>query len=66
MDKVDRVEVLEAHNPLFSGMPTTGTLVGDTLYYIANSQLNAVGPDGRFLAADKLQEPAVLKVRLGP
>jgi sugar lactone lactonase YvrE len=64
-DKVDRVEVLEAHNPLFAGMPTTGTLVGDTLFYIANSQVNAVGPDGKFLTADKLQEPVVLKVRPG-
>lgn len=65
-DKVDRVEVLEAHNPLFSGIPTTGALAGDTLVYIANSQLNAVGSDGKFLPADRLQETAVLKVRLGP
>lgn len=66
LDKVDRVEILEAHNPLFVGMPTTGALAGDTLYFIANSQLNAVGPDGKFLPADKLQETAVLRVRLGP
>ena len=66
LDKVDRVEVLEAHNPLFAGMPTTGTLVGDTLYYVANSQLNAVGPDGKFLPADKLRETTVLRVRLEP
>ena len=66
LDKVDRVDILEAHNPLFAGIPTTGTLAGDTLYLIANSQLNAVGPDGKFLPAEKLQEPVVLKVRLGP
>lgn len=66
LDKVDRVESLEAHNPLFAGMPTTGALAGDTLYLIANSQLNAVGPDGKFLPADKLKETAVLRVRLGP
>lgn len=65
LDKVDRVDVLEAHNALFAGVPTTGTLAGDTLYYIANSQLNAVGPDGKFLPADKLQETVVLKVRPG-
>ena len=34
--------------PLFAGMPTTGTLVGDTLYYIANSQLNAAGRTASF------------------
>lgn len=66
MDKVDRMEVLEAHNPLFAGIPTTGTLDGDAFVYIADSQVNAVGSDGRFLPADKLQDIQVLKVALAP
>jgi pimeloyl-ACP methyl ester carboxylesterase len=42
--RVRRAVVLERANPLFRN-PTTGALVGDTLYYIANSQYSRLADD---------------------
>jgi sugar lactone lactonase YvrE len=57
-----RLEVIEANNPVFLE-PTLGVLVKDTFYFIANSQWPLVDDNGK-LAEDKLQEPAVLKIKL--
>ncbi|MBA2339652.1 MAG: hypothetical protein H0V88_04610 [Pyrinomonadaceae bacterium] len=47
--------------------PTTGVIVGDFFYYIANSQLQffkgIFKPDGTF-EKSKLSEPIVLRLRL--
>jgi hypothetical protein len=38
MDTITRAEVLESYNPIFD-IPTTGTLVGESLYFMANTQI---------------------------
>jgi sugar lactone lactonase YvrE len=43
LDAVTRIDVLESDHPLFDG-PTTGAVVGDELYFVANSQLWAPHP----------------------
>ncbi|HET6347977.1 MAG TPA: SMP-30/gluconolactonase/LRE family protein [Candidatus Krumholzibacteria bacterium] len=55
-------EVLETNHPLMHE-PTTGVIVGDDFYYVANAQFDAVKPDGS-LATDKLEEPVILKLTL--
>jgi hypothetical protein len=37
-------------------------LVGNELYFIANSQLRSVGEDGKYLPAERLQPVSVLRV----
>ncbi|MCI0451197.1 MAG: hypothetical protein L0Z51_02260 [Candidatus Latescibacteria bacterium] len=61
--RVVSTEVLEADHPLFD-VPTTGVIVSDDFFYVANSQFNAVQKDGSLLPMDQLNEPAILKLRL--
>ncbi|HXI88901.1 MAG TPA: hypothetical protein VNO24_02695, partial [Blastocatellia bacterium] len=63
LGRVERLEVLEANNPVFLE-PTLGVLVKDTFYFIANSQWPLVDENGKLAAEDKLQDPVVLKMRL--
>jgi hypothetical protein len=44
--------------------PTLGTLVGRELYYVANSQWELFGEDGRVAHPDSLKQPVVLRLRL--
>jgi hypothetical protein len=60
---VERLEILEANNPLFDE-PTLGVRVRDAFYYIANSQWGAVDEKGQLAPAEKLREPVILKVKL--
>ena len=43
-------------------VPTTGVMVGDTLFYIATAQLGAIRPGGRVAPADSMRENVVLRV----
>ncbi len=61
--RVVATEILEADHPLFD-VPTTGVIVGDEFFYIANAQFGAVQKDGSLLPMDQLNEPAVLKLAL--
>lgn len=63
LSRVERVEVLEANNPLFLE-PTLGVLVNDAFYFIANSQWPLIDENGKLAAEDKLQDPVVLKINL--
>ena len=45
LDRVTGLRVLERGNPAFE-IPTTGAVAGDDYYFIANSQLRALLPDG--------------------
>jgi hypothetical protein len=56
-------KVLEANNPVFDE-PTLAVLLGDTLFYIANSQWAAIDEQGKLAADDKLRDPIVLKMKL--
>ena len=62
-DGIERAEVLEANNPRFIE-PTLGTVVGDTYYYIANSQWNRFDENGQLPDTAELQAPVILKMVL--
>lgn len=61
--RVDRLQVIEANNPLFDE-PTLGVIVKDTFYFIANSQWGLVDDKGQLGPADKLADPIILRVKL--
>ena len=60
---VERLEVLEANNPVFLE-PTLGVLVKDTFYFIANSEWPLIDENGKLASEDKLRDPVVLKIKL--
>jgi YVTN family beta-propeller protein len=66
LDRVERVEVVEGDHPTFL-QPTTGVVVGDELYYVANSQLQhfrgLLAADGSY-PLERLREVVVLRARL--
>jgi sugar lactone lactonase YvrE len=57
-----RVEVLEAKNPLFE-LPTTGVVIGDELWFIANPGLRSFD-DKKIWPKEKLQDPVMLRLPL--
>jgi len=57
------VKVLEINNPIFDE-PTLGTVVGDTLFYVAVSQWGSYTEDHLPLPLDKLKEIKILKTRV--
>lgn len=59
----ERLEVLEANNPVFLE-PTLGVLVKSTFYFIANSQWPLVDENAKLASEDKLRDPIVLKIDL--
>jgi hypothetical protein len=63
-ERVTSVETLERNHPAFDE-PTLATVVDGVLYYVANSQYARVRDDGT-LETDRLHEPAVLRLALGP
>jgi DNA-binding beta-propeller fold protein YncE len=63
MNTVVQATILESGNPLFN-VPTTGVIVGDELYFIANSQLRSFNADGTIFSEDKLQPTIILKLSL--
>jgi hypothetical protein len=63
LDTIVKAEVLETYNPLFD-VPTTGTLVGDSLYFMANTQLEKRRPDNSMPPASELQDIRILKLQL--
>ncbi|NUM80409.1 SMP-30/gluconolactonase/LRE family protein [bacterium] len=62
-DGVDRAEILEYGNPIYN-IPTTGVIVNNEFYFIANSQLRSFTEDGKIFDLDQLKEPVVMKVKL--
>lgn len=60
---IERAEVLEAYNPIFD-VPTTGTLVGDFLYFAANPQIDKRKEDGSMPPPDELQDIHIVKLKL--
>jgi sugar lactone lactonase YvrE len=62
--RITRVDVLERAHDLFDE-PTLGVVVGEDLYYVANSQYAAFDPDGR-PREDRLRDPVILRLRVAP
>lgn len=63
LNRVERLEVVEANNPLFDE-PTLGVIVKDNLYYVADSQWGAVDKTGKLASEEKLRETIILKMKL--
>jgi len=63
LDAIEAEEILESRNPLFA-IPTTGTLAGGSLVYIANSLIESVDDQGRLKPGAKLAEPVILTLPL--
>ena len=57
--KITREEIL-AYHPKLIHETTTGTIVGNRFYFIANSGIDAYQNDGS-LATDKLEEPVIME-----
>jgi hypothetical protein len=60
--RVTRSEIIERHHPRFA-QPTTGEVVGDTYYYIANAQLRRFR-DGRIFPWEELDPVLILRADL--
>jgi hypothetical protein len=63
MNTIERAEVREAYNPILD-VPTTGTLVGDFLYFAANPQFNNGREDGSMPPPGELQDIRIVKLKL--
>lgn len=63
MNTIERAEVLEAYNPIFD-VPTTGTLVGDFLYFAANPQFDKRKEDGSMPPPELLDDIHIVKLKL--
>lgn len=61
--RITEVSVLERANPHFDE-PTLGVMVGNDLYYVANSQYGAF-EQGK-VAVDRLKEPVILRLAVEP
>ncbi len=62
-NKVEKARVIESNHPLYA-LPTTGVIVGDNFFYIANTQLNSVGAGGNISPSTKLRDLILLNVNL--
>jgi hypothetical protein len=63
LDSIARAEVLEAYNPLFE-VPTTGTLVDDVLFFMANTQIDKMKPHDQMPPIAELNDIRILKLKL--
>jgi hypothetical protein len=55
------LRVLDVGHPDYAA-PTTGVVVGDTLFYVATAQLGAIRPGGRVAPADSMRENVFLRL----
>ncbi len=62
-NRVESMEILDAHHPHFRN-PTTGTIAGDHLYYIANSQIRSFDRKGNIFPMDRLKDVIIMKLPL--
>ena len=57
------VQILERAHPTFDE-PTTGVVVGDTLFYLANSQTKRLDDFGRLEPSSRIGGTILLRLRL--
>lgn len=62
-DRILKAEVLDRAHPRHQE-PTLGVVVDGALFYVANSQWERFGPDGRIPHPDQLERPVVLRLPL--
>lgn len=61
-DKIESARVLVADHPLFD-IPTTGVIVDDWFYFIANSQMSNLEKD-KIIDSSRLKEVLIMKIKL--
>jgi len=61
--RIVRSEILETYNPLFE-TPTTGAIAGDSLFFIANTQLHNASPGKQSPAAGELHDVLIQQLAL--
>jgi sugar lactone lactonase YvrE len=62
-ESITRGAVLDCNHPVYQ-WPTTGVVVGDSLFYIANSQFGSFDNEGRIFPRSKLHKVVVMKLKL--
>lgn len=60
---VSEIKILEKNHPMMN-RPTTGVLVEDDFYYVANAQFDSFNEDGSLFPLEKLFELVILKINL--
>jgi sugar lactone lactonase YvrE len=60
---ISHARVLDCNHPRYQ-WPTTGVVVGDSLFYIANSQFGSFNSEKRTFPRESLHQVAVMKVKL--
>jgi SMP-30/Gluconolactonase/LRE-like region len=62
-DAITNAEVLEAYSPL-AELPTTGTIVGDSLYFMGNTQIDKMKEHDGMPPPSELSDIRILKLKL--
>jgi sugar lactone lactonase YvrE len=65
MTRITHSEILETYNPAFEN-PTTGSLDGDSLLFMANTQLHKWAPGKPMLPSSELHNIQILRIALTP
>lgn len=58
-----RARVLESNRPDYA-LPTTGVVVGDELFYVANTQIDRMGAGGQIRPGAELRDLILLRLKL--
>jgi hypothetical protein len=61
--KAERSQVIESNHPDYA-LPTTGVVVGDQLFYVANTQIDRMAAGGQLAPGAKLRDLILLRLRL--
>jgi DNA-binding beta-propeller fold protein YncE len=59
----ERSRVLESNHPDYA-LPTTGVVVGDELFYVANTQIDRMGEGGKLTPGAPLRDLILLRLKL--
>jgi sugar lactone lactonase YvrE len=63
MTNITHQKILEANNPLFE-TPTTGVIVDDTFFLIANAQLGKINAEGKIAPMEELNTTKVIAIQI--
>ena len=61
--RAERSQVLESNRPDYA-LPTTGVVVGDELFYVANTQIDRMGEGGKLKPGAPLRDLILLRLKL--
>ncbi len=61
--KIKKTKPLEVNHPMMNN-PTTGTIINDKFYYVANAQFGSFNEDGTLFPLEKLYEVCILQLSL--